>query len=182
MSLDPSALLHLLLPLFGGFIGGFYGASVGSGGLITLPTLLLVGLPAHVAVATNRFSTVFAEGAAVLHHTHKRTLSFRKLIPIGLSGMVGALIGSRIMLQIPERIMNITIALLLNFWRLIRGPSLPDRVVAFDLMTSVAVGIMALYSIATEETVFLDVAIVLALISFLGTVAFARYLEQRGKK
>jgi multicomponent Na+:H+ antiporter subunit F len=41
---------------------------------------------------------------------------------------------------------------------------------------------MALYSIATEETVFLDVAIVLALISFLGTVAFARYLEQRGKK
>ena len=76
----------------------------------------------------------------------------------------------------------VTLSVVLAFIRLLRGPSLPDRVVAFDLMTSVAVGIMALYSIATEETVFLDVAIVLALISFLGTVAFARYLEQRGKK
>ena len=75
----------------------------------------------------------------------------------------------------------LTCTVALAFLRLLRGPSLPDRVVAFDLMTSVAVGIMALYSIATEETVFLDVAIVLALISFLGTVAFARYLEQRGK-
>lgn len=76
----------------------------------------------------------------------------------------------------------LTLSVVLSFIRLLRGPSLPDRVVAFDLMTSVAVGIMALYSIATEETVFLDVAIVLALISFLGTVAFARYLEQRGRK
>ena len=76
----------------------------------------------------------------------------------------------------------LTLSVVLAFIRLLRGPSLPDRVVAFDLMTSVAVGIMVLYSIATEETVFLDVAIVLALISFLGTVAFARYLEQRGKK
>jgi multicomponent Na+:H+ antiporter subunit F len=76
----------------------------------------------------------------------------------------------------------LALSVVLAFIRLLRGPSLPDRVVAFDLMTSVAVGIMALYSIATEETVFLDVAIVLALISFLGTVAFARYLEQRGKK
>lgn len=76
----------------------------------------------------------------------------------------------------------LTVSVVLAFIRLLRGPSLPDRVVAFDLMTSVAVGIMALYSIATKETVFLDVAIVLALISFLGTVAFARYLEQRGKK
>ena len=76
----------------------------------------------------------------------------------------------------------LALSVVLAFIRLLRGPSLPDRVVAFDLMTSVAVGIMALYSIATGETVFLDVAIVLALISFLGTVAFARYLEQRGRK
>ena len=75
----------------------------------------------------------------------------------------------------------LTLAVVLAFIRVLMGPSLPDRVVAFDLMASVAVGIMVLYSIAAEETVFLDVAIVLALISFLGTVAFARYLEQRGK-
>jgi multicomponent Na+:H+ antiporter subunit F len=76
----------------------------------------------------------------------------------------------------------LALSVVLAFIRLLRGPSLPDRVVAFDLMTSVAVGIMVVYSIAMEETVFLDVAIVLALISFLGTVALARYLEHRGKK
>jgi multicomponent Na+:H+ antiporter subunit F len=76
----------------------------------------------------------------------------------------------------------LALAVILAFIRLLSGPTLPDRVVAFDLMTSVAVGITAVYSIATKETVFLDVAIVLALISFLGTVAFARYLEQRGRK
>ncbi len=75
----------------------------------------------------------------------------------------------------------LVLAVVLAFIRLLRGPSLPDRVVAFDLMTSVAVGIIVLYAIAAKETVFLDVAVVLALISFLGTVAFARYLEQRGR-
>jgi multicomponent Na+:H+ antiporter subunit F len=76
----------------------------------------------------------------------------------------------------------LAVAVVLAFLRLLRGPSLPDRVVAFDLMTTLAVGIMAVYTVSTGETVFLDVAIVLALISFLGTVAFARYLEQRGRK
>lgn len=76
----------------------------------------------------------------------------------------------------------LALAVLLAFIRVLRGPSLPDRVVAFDLMATLAVGIMAVYTIYTEETVYLDVAIVLALVSFLGTVAFARYLEQRGRK
>ncbi len=76
----------------------------------------------------------------------------------------------------------LALAVVLAFVRVLRGPSLPDRVVAFDLMTTLAVGIMAVYTIYTGETVYLDVAIVLALVSFLGTVAFARYLEQRGRK
>lgn len=74
------------------------------------------------------------------------------------------------------------LAVILGFLRLLLGPSLPDRVVAFDLMTSLVVGIMLVYTIYTGEEVVLDVAIVLALISFLGTVAFARYLERRGRK
>lgn len=69
-------------------------------------------------------------------------------------------------------------AVALAFVRLVRGPSLPDRVVALDLMSTLAVGIIAVYAIATDQPVFLDVAIVLALIAFLGTVAFARYVEK----
>jgi multicomponent Na+:H+ antiporter subunit F len=70
------------------------------------------------------------------------------------------------------------LALLLAFVRIVRGPSLPDRVVALDLSGSLVVGIIAVYAIRSGQPVFLDVAITLALISFLGTVAFARYLER----
>jgi multicomponent Na+:H+ antiporter subunit F len=68
----------------------------------------------------------------------------------------------------------------LSFIRLVRGPSLPDRVVALDLITVQIAAMLAVDTIATGQPVFLDAAIVLALISFLGTVAFARYLERRG--
>jgi multicomponent Na+:H+ antiporter subunit F len=73
----------------------------------------------------------------------------------------------------------LSVALLLALVRLIRGPSLPDRVVALDLMTILAAGTTAVYAIVAEQPVFLDVALVVALISFLGTVAFARYLERQ---
>ena len=71
------------------------------------------------------------------------------------------------------------IAILLAVVRLIRGPSLPDRVVALDLISVLVAGATAIYAVRTEEAVFLDVAIVLALIAFLGTVAFATYIEKR---
>ena len=70
-------------------------------------------------------------------------------------------------------------ALFLAFIRLARGPSLPDRVVALDLMSVITVGIIATYAIDVDQRVFLDAAIVVALIAFLGTVAFAQYVERR---
>lgn len=70
------------------------------------------------------------------------------------------------------------IALVLAFYRLVRGPSTPDRVVALDLIVTLTVGLIAVYDIATYEPVFLDAAIVLALISFLGTIGFAYYVER----
>jgi multicomponent Na+:H+ antiporter subunit F len=73
------------------------------------------------------------------------------------------------------------VALCLAFLRLVRGPTLPDRVVALDLITVLVVAIIVLYDIATNEHVLLDAAIVLALIAFLGTVAFARYIERRAQ-
>lgn len=69
-------------------------------------------------------------------------------------------------------------AMFLSFLRLVRGPSLPDRVVALDLMATLAVGFMAVYAVATGQALFLDVAAALALIAFLGTVTFARFIEE----
>lgn len=72
-------------------------------------------------------------------------------------------------------------AMALAFVRLLRGPHLPDRAVVLDLMASLAQGVIALYAIATRETALLDVAIAIALLSFLATVSFARYIEKRAR-
>lgn len=74
----------------------------------------------------------------------------------------------------------LSLAMLCAFFRLVKGPSLPDRVVALDLMATLLIGILAVYSVATGQSAYLDVAIILALIAFLGTVAFAYYI-QRGR-
>lgn len=72
----------------------------------------------------------------------------------------------------------LALAIVLTVIRLLRGPSLPDRVLALDLLTTLGIGVIATYAIATDQPAFLDVAIASALVSFLGTVAFAYYIER----
>jgi multicomponent Na+:H+ antiporter subunit F len=73
------------------------------------------------------------------------------------------------------------VGLFLAFARLVRGPSLPDRVIALDLIAVTSAAFIAVYAIDSGQPVFLDAAIVLGLITFLGTVAFARYVERRAR-
>lgn len=61
--------------------------------------------------------------------------------------------------------------------RLVRGPHLPDRIVALDMLALVAICAACVHALSTGSTAFLDLALVMALVSFLSTVAFARYVE-----
>lgn len=72
------------------------------------------------------------------------------------------------------------LAFAIAFIRLLLGPSLADRVVAFDLMATIAASAICLYAILENRYIFTDAALVLALILFLGTIAFAYYLEKKG--
>lgn len=72
-------------------------------------------------------------------------------------------------------------AMLLAFVRLVYGKSAPDRVVALDLISAVVVAFTALYATVTDQRELIDVAIGIALITFLGTIAFARYIERRAR-
>ena len=72
-----------------------------------------------------------------------------------------------------------SVAFLLAFLRLLRGPALPDRVVALDLMATIGIGFIAAYAVVTNQRVFLDVATVVALLAFLATVAFAFYIRRK---
>lgn len=66
-------------------------------------------------------------------------------------------------------------------YRVIAGPTLADRIVALDMLVIVAVGFIATIGIKTGFTLYVDVAIALALVGFLATVAFARFLLTRAK-
>lgn len=68
---------------------------------------------------------------------------------------------------------------LLVFIRFLKGPNLSDRVIALDLLITIGIGIIAIYSITNDKATFLDIAMILALIAFLGTVAFSYYLEKQ---
>lgn len=74
----------------------------------------------------------------------------------------------------------LVVSLILAFVRLVRGPSIPDRVVALDLAATLVVGLIALEALVAEQVTVLRVAILLALVAFVGTVAFAHYVAKRG--
>jgi multicomponent Na+:H+ antiporter subunit F len=72
------------------------------------------------------------------------------------------------------------LALLISVVRIIIGPSLADRVLALDLMTVIAMGFVGAIAIRTGQMLYLDIAIALALLGFLATIALARYVLTRG--
>ena len=69
-------------------------------------------------------------------------------------------------------------ALLIAFVRLVKGPTLPDRIVAMDLFGMVVVGLIVVLAGASRVRATLDAAIVIALVGFLGTIAYATYVER----
>lgn len=64
------------------------------------------------------------------------------------------------------------------FVRLVLGPTLPDRVVALDALAMLGIGALVLVAVATGQAVLLDIALAMALITFLGTIALAMGLER----
>lgn len=73
------------------------------------------------------------------------------------------------------------LAVALTLVRLMRGPTLPDRVLALDLLSVLGIGIICALALYTGVLLYLDIAIALGLVGFLATVAFARYIALRGR-
>jgi multicomponent Na+:H+ antiporter subunit F len=65
-------------------------------------------------------------------------------------------------------------------YRIIRGPTIPDRMVGIDIFGILVVGICAIISIQTEKSFILDIGIAWIILSFIGTITLAKYLS--GKK
>ena len=84
------------------------------------------------------------------------------------------------MLDVVSQVTLVTLglALLIAFIRLVKGPTLPDRIVATDLFGVLVVGFIAVLSGWSGVRATLDAAMVIALVSFLGTIAYATYVER----
>jgi len=74
----------------------------------------------------------------------------------------------------------LTISLILTVVRTVKGPTLPDRIVALDMLVAVGIGFIAVFGVLTRYYLYIDVAITLGLVGFLATVAFARFVLNRG--
>ncbi|MBN2030180.1 hypothetical protein JW824_08030 [bacterium] len=67
-------------------------------------------------------------------------------------------------------------ACLIRAWR---GPSIPDRMVAIDILGTLAVGMTAIWAVITERSFLIDVALAWIFLSFIGTLALAKYLSHK---
>ncbi len=70
------------------------------------------------------------------------------------------------------------IAMALTFFRMIKGPTPADRVVALDVMTIISISLIIYLAATFHRIIYIDVAMVYGLISFVGVIAIARYLER----
>jgi multicomponent Na+:H+ antiporter subunit F len=73
----------------------------------------------------------------------------------------------------------LTASFVITVWRVIVGPTLPDRVLALDMLVAAAIGFIAVIAVRTGYPLYVDIAIALGLVGFLATVAFARFVLQR---
>lgn len=93
--------------------------------------------------------------------------------------MMSEIAGAAWVLPLTFALQGLSAALILI--RLIRGPHATDRVVAIDALSMIGIGVIALLALATAQAVLLDAAVVLALVSFLGTTAFIPMFRRRGR-
>lgn len=81
-----------------------------------------------------------------------------------------------IALALPFGFACVAVALLLNLWRLFAGPTRGDRILALDTMVINAIALIVLFGIAEATTTYFEAALLLAMVGFVGTVAYAKFL------
>jgi multicomponent Na+:H+ antiporter subunit F len=70
-------------------------------------------------------------------------------------------------------------AMIITLFRLLKGPTVNDRIAAMDLISSIIVGVILVYAVLIQNAIYFDVPLVISLISFIGTIAISTYLKQK---
>lgn len=96
------------------FIAGFIDAIAGGGGLLTVPVLLLIGVPAHLTLGTNKAQSIFGSGMALLRFARSTLLDRRRVAQGFLGGIMGAILGGKLALILSPAILHGVVIVLLG--------------------------------------------------------------------
>ncbi|MBN2423278.1 sulfite exporter TauE/SafE family protein [Candidatus Woesearchaeota archaeon] len=105
--------LNLLLLVVATFFGNLYASSVGGASLLILPVMFLVGIPANIAVATNRLHRIFASGASCLKYMKSVKTEMKNLLIYSVFSIIGAIIGAVIVVNLNKDILKLVISIVL---------------------------------------------------------------------
>ena len=110
MHLTPVTFL-IVCPML--FLAGFVDSIGGGGGLISLPAYLLAGLPAHMAIATNKLSSSCGSALTTVRFLHRGLVNLRLAVPSVLAALLGSSIGARLSLLVSEEILKVVLFIIL---------------------------------------------------------------------
>ena len=103
----------LIIVIIGVFLGSFMDAIAGGGGIITVPTYLLAGLPAHLALGTNKLSAGLGTVASTARFIKSGYVNWKLAAPAVVLAMIGAHFGTRLQLMIPEKYLQYLLLIVL---------------------------------------------------------------------
>lgn len=115
MMLESLALWQLAVVFFCVFLSGFVDAIAGGGGLISLPAYLMVGLPSHTAIATNKLSSAMGTTVSTVKYAINGYVNWKSAAFCVICALAGSWVGAEIALLIPDNIFNIVMIVLLPF-------------------------------------------------------------------
>lgn len=85
---------------------------------------------------------------------------------------------------IPEFILYIAfafliLAMVITLVRLLKGPTINDQITAMDLISSIIIGLILVYSVLISNSMYFDIPVILSLVSFIGTIAVSTYISKK---
>lgn len=89
------------------------------------------------------------------------------------------MIGIEVDLFIAGGLVVVGVAMLLALWRLVRGPTAPDRILALDTLYVSTIALLVLFGMYLDTEIYFEVALIIAMLGFFGTVVLSKYVVRR---
>lgn len=167
-------MLIIICPLT--FLAGFIDSIAGGGGLISLPSYLLVGLPSHMALGTNKLSSSFGTLVATIRYAKNRQILYKSALPAAMAALAGSYLGALLALSFEEKFLRIVLVAILPviviFSLVNKRFGNETRVAAFSDVKIICLSILTGLVIGTYDGFFGPGAGTFLILAFTGIIGF----------